>query len=121
MQISNVDNEISAREDSSLVNIYAGKLFDSENERLLDHRVITISPQSGLIVDVQTYDPKHVDVGVDFSNTSNIDLRSLTVLPGFVDCHVHSKHPHSLIICYPINCSIIFCSSIPDSVPSSVF
>lgn len=90
MQISNL-NETSVHDGPNFVKIYAGRLFDSEQEQLVEHRVITVSPESGLIVDVQTYEAKTIETGVDFSDKSNIDLRSVTVLPGFVDCHVHSK------------------------------
>ncbi|CAL1694760.1 unnamed protein product [Somion occarium] len=77
MQISSGD-EASKCGDAMHTKIYAGTLFDSEKCELIKHRVISVS------------------ANVDFSDARNIDLRSKTVLPGFVDCHVHFfLHPYS--------------------------
>jgi cytosine/adenosine deaminase-related metal-dependent hydrolase len=67
--------------------ILAGKLFDPYELKLVPNQVITVSPEYGFIVDVQPI----ADVGeFDILGEDIIDLRHLTVLPGFVDAHVHS-------------------------------
>ncbi|KAH9926465.1 uncharacterized protein B0H18DRAFT_1085040 [Fomitopsis serialis] len=68
--------------------IYAGKLFDPYTLELLPRRVITTSADSGLVLDVQPYDAAG-EAGVDFADPAMVDLREATVLPGFVDAHIH--------------------------------
>ncbi|KAI0308341.1 hypothetical protein B0F90DRAFT_1807545 [Multifurca ochricompacta] len=80
------------------IQIYAGHIFDSEAATFLPHRVLTVSEASGLIIDVQAYDPLEIEANTAklFVNSNVIDLRSQTVLPGFVDAHVHLfLHPYS--------------------------
>ncbi len=60
--------------------ILAGRLFDPSSEDFVDSQLIAVSKRTGLIVDVHDYTAGSVD----------IDLGHLTVLPGFVDAHVHS-------------------------------
>ncbi|KAL6304831.1 hypothetical protein BKA93DRAFT_781641 [Sparassis latifolia] len=76
--------------------IYAGKLFDPYTRSLLENRVISVSPDSGLITDVQAFSPADA-ARVDFSDAEvAVDLRAATVMPGFVDVHVHLfLHPYS--------------------------
>lgn len=84
---------------SSDVKILAGQLFDSYAGDVLQNRVITVSPDSGLIVDVAVFENTEqglCDVGVNLNDESTIDLRKLTVLPGFVDAHVHCKYKCTL-------------------------
>lgn len=66
--------------------ILAGKLFDPYTLELLENQAITISSDSGLILDVTSFS----NTGSDFMGDV-IDLRNSTVLPGFVDTHVHCK------------------------------
>ncbi|KAI0066404.1 hypothetical protein BV25DRAFT_1878246 [Artomyces pyxidatus] len=81
------------------VTIYAGKLFDSEQGALLSARVLTVSPSSGLILDVQPYEPDQIErsaAALFADPKAAIDLRSQTLLPGLVDTHVHFfLHPYS--------------------------
>ncbi|KAI0937447.1 hypothetical protein AcV5_005354 [Taiwanofungus camphoratus] len=75
--------------------IFAGKLFDPYTLTLLPNRIITVSRESGLILDVQPYSAAD-EASVDFSGPQIVDLRPATVLPGFVDAHVHLfLHPYS--------------------------
>lgn len=60
--------------------ILAGQLFDPHKLQFLPNQVITIS--RGLVLDVKNL--SDVELAPDA-----IDLRHLTVLPGFVDVHVH--------------------------------
>ncbi|KAH9944496.1 uncharacterized protein BXZ73DRAFT_39975 [Epithele typhae] len=78
------------------ISIYAGKLFDSHSQQLLPCRVVSISRDSGLVADVQEWGPEDVR-GLDFANDASlVDLREATVLPGFVDTHVHMfLHPYA--------------------------
>ncbi|KAH9950972.1 hypothetical protein B0H21DRAFT_776357 [Amylocystis lapponica] len=75
--------------------IYAGKLFDPYALALVEHQLITVSPESGLITDVQTFTPADA-AQEDFTAHNVVDLRAATVLPGLVDVHVHFfLHPYS--------------------------
>lgn len=71
------------------VKIIAGKVFDPYTLQLLDKRVITVSPVSGLITDIHPWSDSNDIQVCDDADTTVIDLRSLTVLAGFVDVHVH--------------------------------
>ena len=73
-----------------MIKIYAGKIFDSYSCKLVDKRVITVSPESGLIQAVEPYSPRDLHEE-DFSDPDIVDLSNQTVLPGFVDAHVHCK------------------------------
>lgn len=65
-------------------------MFDSLSMQFLDHQVITVSESTGLIHDVHTLTIEEQQT-LDWSDDSVIDLREQTVLPGFVDAHVHCK------------------------------
>ncbi|KAK7051468.1 hypothetical protein VNI00_004442 [Paramarasmius palmivorus] len=65
--------------------ILAGALFDSKRGEFLHDQAITVDTTTGLIVDVQAITPEILRA-VD---KEHIDLRQMTVLPGFVDVHVH--------------------------------
>ncbi|KAL1951721.1 hypothetical protein VTO73DRAFT_870 [Trametes versicolor] len=87
----------SERERERIVRIYAGKLFDPQTLQLLPQRVVAVSPDTGLVLGVEPYDDEDVR-RVDFSagNEDVVDLRAATVLPGFVDAHVHMfLHPYA--------------------------
>ncbi|KAF8176349.1 hypothetical protein K438DRAFT_76868 [Mycena galopus ATCC 62051] len=63
--------------------IAAGQLFDPYLRHLVPNQLITVSRETGLVLDV-----------CSFTSSSElppetIDLRHLTVVPGFVDVHVH--------------------------------
>ena len=76
------------------VRILAGWLFDSYTGNLVQNRVITVSPDSGLIIDVDTFEDSDDGLcraGIDLKRETTIDLRELTILPGFVDVRVHCK------------------------------
>lgn len=68
------------------IRIIAGKLFDPETLEFLENRVITVSEDTGLIHDVQRLSEV---LDLDLTSSLTIDLRASTVLPGFVDTHVH--------------------------------
>ncbi|EKM60544.1 uncharacterized protein PHACADRAFT_189669 [Phanerochaete carnosa HHB-10118-sp] len=74
------------------MNIVAGKLFDSYTGDLVENQLITVSSDLGLILKVDKYEDKKEwfeERGIDLKDDSTIDLRGQTVLPGFVDTHVH--------------------------------
>ncbi|QRW17013.1 amidohydrolase family protein [Rhizoctonia solani] len=79
---------------SSLARILTDNYFDSVRaEFVKENNVITIDKTNGLILGVSkaldASDPPPADVEV-------IDLRGLTVMPGFVDTHVHFfLHPYA--------------------------
>ncbi len=75
-----------------MTRILAGKLFDPYTGDLLQNRLITVSPESGLILDVQPFDDSVLASIADLADPNAIvDLRDLTVLPGLVDVHVHCE------------------------------
>lgn len=86
---------------STLKKIFAGKLFDPYTLQLVPKQLITVSTKSGLIVDVQPYDSsleRALGLEIDRESTANdedradvVDLRECTVMPGFVDVHVHRE------------------------------
>ncbi|KAJ7267177.1 hypothetical protein C8J57DRAFT_360994 [Mycena rebaudengoi] len=68
--------------------ILAGQLFDPYLLKLVPDQLITISRETGLILDVNTFTASAVpQIILDYPDV--IDLRHLTVVPGFVDAHVH--------------------------------
>ncbi|KAG1742629.1 uncharacterized protein EDB91DRAFT_1127141 [Suillus paluster] len=74
--------------------VLAGKLFDPYTLELLENQAITICNDSGMILEVTPFSNN----GNDFASFDGevIDLRHLTVLPGFVDTHVHFfLHPYA--------------------------
>ncbi|KAJ7779147.1 hypothetical protein B0H16DRAFT_806547 [Mycena metata] len=65
--------------------IFAGQLFDPYLLQLVPNQLITVSRKTGLVLDVTTFSPSLVSQ----LPPEAIDLRHLTVVPGFVDAHVH--------------------------------
>ena len=68
--------------------ILAGRLFDPRSLQLVRDQAITVDPDSGLITDVRPLGELDSEVVGD-ADPSVVDLRRATVLPGFVDVHVH--------------------------------
>lgn len=69
--------------------ILAGKLFDSRRRKLLQDQVIMIDRELGVIVDVISLDEfqrSRRSDGIEF-----MDFGQWTIVPGFVDVHVHSE------------------------------
>ncbi|KAK7052074.1 Amidohydro-rel domain-containing protein [Favolaschia claudopus] len=63
--------------------ILAGQLFDPYLLELVPNQLITVSHQTGLVLHVCSFKAG------DELPPETIDLRHLTVVPGFVDVHVH--------------------------------
>jgi imidazolonepropionase-like amidohydrolase len=76
-------------EPSDVIHILAGKTFDSYTLQFVERQHIKVSKTSGLITDVTTFGDD-LD-GLDVRSLHVHDLRELTVLPGFVDVHVHCE------------------------------
>lgn len=82
---------------SDIVKIFAGKLYDPYALQLVPKQLITLSSRTGLILKVRTYgdrDELVFDPLLAPSRTDDgeiIDLRECTVMPGFVDAHVHRE------------------------------
>ena len=76
---------------SPVVRILAGKLFDPYSGKLLENKIIAVSPHSGLILSVDSFDPCDHAARSLLDGSDIIDLQNYTVLPGFVDAHVHCK------------------------------
>ena len=62
--------------------IYCGNLFDSKSGKVEKNRTIIIEKEKILSVEKGFILPKS-------NNTKLIDLKSKTVMPGFIDMHVH--------------------------------
>jgi imidazolonepropionase-like amidohydrolase len=72
------------------VTVHTSLLFDSKQKQLIPNTSLTINTRTGLITNVFKRDAPIV------STPNTIDLRGLTVLPGFVDAHTHIfLHPYS--------------------------
>ncbi|KAF7313922.1 Amidohydro-rel domain-containing protein [Mycena chlorophos] len=67
--------------------ILAGKLFDPNLRQLVPDQLITVCRATGVVLDVETFTSSAVPALLDDPDT--IDLRHLTLSPGFVDAHVH--------------------------------
>lgn len=90
------------------------RLFDSLTGEVLRDQAITISRVSGLIVDVRSF-AGIADPGAILSDGAEVvDMRlhNLTILPGFIDTHVHRESFRSLMDALGLILSV----SIPLSV-----
>ncbi|EIN14315.1 hypothetical protein PUNSTDRAFT_140632 [Punctularia strigosozonata HHB-11173 SS5] len=77
-----------------MTKLVVSKLFDPETEQFITNRIITVSEDSGLVLDVTPFSSE--DVHSVLVDSRTVDLRGLTVLPGLVDTHVHFfLHPYS--------------------------
>ncbi|KAK8854805.1 hypothetical protein IAR55_003544 [Kwoniella newhampshirensis] len=74
--------------------VYASLLFDSKTRSFLANIALTISPSSGRIVSVKSYDPS-ASPSLEI-RSPDLDFRGKTVLPGLVDAHTHILlHPYT--------------------------
>lgn len=71
--------------------ILAGKIFDSRARKLLENQVIIIDKELGVILDVINLDEFQREAQRSSEDMEIIDLGQWTLLPGFVDAHVHRK------------------------------
>lgn len=101
MPLAKLQNAIDSVSETEVkaITILAGKMFDSQAATLRHNVLLTVSAGTGLVVAVDTFedDPAWLaQRGVDLTDeAATIDLRGLTVLPGFVDAHVHREsHVH---------------------------
>lgn len=77
------------QEPGAMTRILAGRLFDPYIPGFTTNRLITVSQDSGLIVSVDSFSESEGDRAA--SEPDVVDLRRQTVLPGFVDTHVHCE------------------------------
>jgi imidazolonepropionase-like amidohydrolase len=76
--------------DDGIVQILAGKLFNSSSLEVLQNQLIKVNKSSGLIIEVTAFSDDDI-AELDLASPDVHDLRHLTVLPGFVDVHVHCE------------------------------
>ena len=72
--------------------ILAGRIFDSYSKQFVKNQLITTCSRRGIIIDICTISPEEQNSLLDSGGGNLIDLRHQTVLPGFVDTHVHCEH-----------------------------
>lgn len=84
MQLSNA-----SAKPETIITIIAGRIFDPYTLQFVENQAITVDSLSGLICDIQPCDK---DDAVRKGGSRVVDLRGATVLPGFVDAHVHCTH-----------------------------
>ncbi|THG94173.1 hypothetical protein EW145_g8195 [Phellinidium pouzarii] len=77
------------------ITVLAGRVFDPYTRAFLCAQAITVDPRTGLICDVRAQTQHERESAFD-SDVQVVDLRDATVLPGFVDAHVHLfLHPYA--------------------------
>ncbi|KAF8993090.1 hypothetical protein BDQ17DRAFT_1368762 [Cyathus striatus] len=72
--------------------ILAGKIFDSQARTLVPNQSITIDKAYGVILDIRSStEPPYTQPGTlpGSEKIEIVDLKKMTVVPGFVDVHVH--------------------------------
>ncbi|KAL1712851.1 hypothetical protein EV715DRAFT_212810 [Schizophyllum commune] len=72
--------------------LYTNAIFDSVARKLVTDQVITVSTKYGIILNVEPYNTvlfSHLAEQDEAQGIKALDLRDLTILPGFVDVHVH--------------------------------
>lgn len=72
--------------------ILAGRFFDSYSKQFVTNQLITTCPHRGIITDIRNISPQEQISLLSSGGGNVIDLRQQTVLPGFVDTHVHCEH-----------------------------
>jgi hypothetical protein len=68
---------------TSKYSLHASLLYDPDTKSFLTDQSIQIDPHTGLITKVSASSPNLLP------STSDLDLRGLTILPGFIDAHTH--------------------------------
>jgi cytosine/adenosine deaminase-related metal-dependent hydrolase len=91
--------------------VLAGTLFDPESLQLVPNQAISICPETGEILDVQAI-TSDLLANLHPSVTDTLDLRHLTILPGFVDAHVHSELLHAYNVRERVHSTSAQCFSI---------
>ena len=74
------------------ITILAGRLFDPYAKSFRTKQVIQVSEDKGLITSVKSATENEFEVlRAEAGESELVDLSSSTVLPGFVDTHVHCE------------------------------
>ncbi|KAF4573685.1 hypothetical protein EYR36_008203 [Pleurotus pulmonarius] len=75
----------------NFLHIYAGKLFDPLTRSIQPKKLIKVDVRTGRIQDITPF----TEIGEAGSDVRVLDCRELTIVPGFVDVHVHFfLHPY---------------------------
>ena len=78
--------------------ILAGRIFDSYSKQFVTNQLITTCPYRGIITDIRSISLEDQDYLLNSGGDNLIDLRHQTVLPGFVDTHVHCEHAQFFLV-----------------------
>lgn len=81
--------EGATKSEGRVYGILAGKIFDSRARKLVENQVVLVDRELGVILDIINLNEfqqaqRNEDIEV-------IDLGQWTLVPGFVDAHVHCK------------------------------
>ncbi len=75
------------------LHVYAGKLFDSISRTIQPKKLIKVDISTGRIQDITSF--TEIESEAIEGGTGNdirvLDCTGLTIVPGFVDVHVHCK------------------------------
>lgn len=88
--------DVTAKTKTKVFGVLAGKVFDSQQRRIVKDQVIMIDRDLGVILDVLSLDEFRLAQRSD-DDIDLIDLGQWTLVPGFVDAHVHCKTSISCI------------------------
>lgn len=94
--------------DEKLVTILAGRVFNSEERVFHSDLAIVVDSQAGIIVNVRPIcagDIEGLNKVRNLAEDGNtvVDLRKQTVLPGFVDVHVHCTYSSAAYTIYSVS------------------
>jgi len=96
------------------IKIFAGSYFDSYTREFVKDQLITVCPDRGIIVDIHTISSE-TEVLLETPRETLIDLRRQTVLPGFVDAHVHCKRVSIQLTRISMDVSLVFLHPYSDT------
>ena len=101
------------RSSEKTITILAGKVFDPFTLSFATKQAIYVSPEDGLIISVKSCtEDDFKSIRASVGSDELVDLTSATVLPGFVDTHVHREFQfRDASESHVVGCSLCICSN----------